>query len=211
MDQNKLLGLVAPCILGNYTHPLQTLEICEAVKDIEGDFCECGVAYGGMSALMANFIVENKLDKTLFMADSFEGIPYPTENDDIFPDGLDLPKTGELKSSGISASSLLDVLSRFKYWNIPFNYLNVYEGWLENTIELLERDINRLAFLRIDVDLYRPTKLCLDYLGPKVSKGGIILVHDLMPGCDKAVNEYIEKTGLTIEMQPDIGGYLLRV
>ena len=211
MREEDLISMVRPQVLGNYSHPIQTLDICRAVQHLEGDFCECGVAYGAISALMANFIKENNLNKFMFMADSFQGIPYPTENDDMFPNGLPLPKTGELKSSGVSVSPLGDVLNRFSSWKVSTDNIKIFEGWLENTIDDLTKSIDKLSFLRIDVDLYRPTKLCLDYLGPKVVKGGVILIHDLMPGCYKAVNEYIADKGLVIQEQPDYGGILLQI
>lgn len=197
MNEKELIERVRNCVLGNLSHPTQTLDICREVKDIEGDFCECGVAFGGMSALMANFIYENNLNKKLHMVDSFEGIPYPTKNDLNFPENLPLPKSGELKSSGISSSSVEDVSKRFFFWGISFDKVFMHKGWIENIIEEVASKIDKLSFLRIDVDLYRPTKLCLEILGPKVSKGGYILMHDPMPGCLKAVEEYVGVTNTT--------------
>jgi len=201
-----MINLVGSTVLGNRTHPQQTVDICKKVKDIEGDFCECGVAYGSMSALMANFITENKLDKFMHMADSFEGIPYPTEFDgDVFPDNLKLPKTGELKSSGVSVSSVHNVMSNFGAWGIDLTIIKLYIGWIEESIDTMVANIDKLAFLRIDVDLYRPTMLSLTKLGPKVSKGGIILVHDNLPGCIKAISDYTDFSKVTT--QPDDGGF----
>lgn len=204
MKEEELIEVVRSQLLGNKSHPKQTLDLCRQVKGVEGDFCECGVAYGSMSALMANFITENNLNKKLFMVDSFQGIPYPTEDDDHFPGGLDLPKTGELKSSGISSSSLQEVLERFKQWKIDLNVIQIFEGWIEETIDKISSTIEKLSFLRVDVDLYRPTKICLERLGSKVSKGGIIMVHDNMPGCIKAVSEYTDINKVIIN--PDDGG-----
>jgi O-methyltransferase/8-demethyl-8-(2,3-dimethoxy-alpha-L-rhamnosyl)tetracenomycin-C 4'-O-methyltransferase len=210
MKENDLIPMVQAQLLGNLSHPKQTLDICREVQNIEGDFCECGVAYGAMSALMTNFIIENNLNKTMYMADSFQGIPYPTEKDTEFPNGLDLPKTGELKSSGVSVSPLADVINRFQSWKISMDKVKIYEGWLEETLPNMVNQIDKLAFLRIDVDLYRPTSLCLKYLGPKVSKGGIILIHDSLPGCIKAIEEYT-KNSYDIYKQPDDGGFFWRV
>ena len=51
-------------------------------------------------------------------------------------------------------------------------------------------DIGPIAALRLDGDLYASTKVCVDVLVPKVSKGGWVIVDDYhLSGCRQAVTE----------------------
>jgi hypothetical protein len=48
----------------------------------------------------------------------------------------------------------------------------------------------QIAVLRLDGDLYRSTKVCMDYLYPLVSQGGYVIVDDFdLSGCKKAILE----------------------
>jgi len=55
---------------------------------LEGDVCEFGVAQGATSALIANEIRET--NKKLWLFDSFEGLPRPTEQDILIDDIFNL-------------------------------------------------------------------------------------------------------------------------
>ena len=59
----------------------------------------------------------------------------------------------------------------------------------------------RISLLHIDVDLYKPTKICLDYFFPKVVKGGIVILDDYgaFPGANKAIEDYFVKSNYKIE------------
>ena len=59
-----------------------------ATKDIEGDVCEFGVVQGMTSKLIANEIKESS--KNLHLFDSFEGLPEPTEKDQLKDDIFNL-------------------------------------------------------------------------------------------------------------------------
>src|SRR5450755_2563393 len=48
---------------------------------LPGDVCEFGIAQGATSALLANEIRDT--DKLLWLFDSFEGLPTPTEKDSL--------------------------------------------------------------------------------------------------------------------------------
>jgi hypothetical protein len=51
-------------------------------------------------------------------------------------------------------------------------------------------DVQQIAVLRLDGDLYRSTKVCMDYLYPLVSQGGYVIVDDFdLSGCKKAILE----------------------
>jgi len=91
------------------------------------------------------------------------------------------------------------------------NY-EVVVGWVQNTLP--RNNINKLAFLRLDLDLYVPTKIALAELHHKVINGGYVFVHDYatLPGCKQAVDEFLDKNK-TIKptVDAEAGGILWRV
>jgi O-methyltransferase len=82
------------------TSPERIVSLCEAAKyvqanNIEGDVVECGVWKGGsMMAVAETFLKSGDTSKNLYLFDTFEGMPLPTDND------VDL--------AGVTAESLLD-------------------------------------------------------------------------------------------------------
>src|SRR5947209_7386114 len=53
-------------------------------NDIPGDIVECGCALGGSAALMALTLRQLGVSRTLWLFDTFEGLPAPTSDDPDF-------------------------------------------------------------------------------------------------------------------------------
>jgi O-methyltransferase len=150
-------------------------------ENIEGCFVECGVAAGNNLAAMC------LAGRKGIGFDSFEGIPWAGEHDDIQP-GMDskTENTG-LSSSRISSHSLDDVQANTKLWGIT-NY-ELVKGWFQDTIP--EYETGPISVLRLDGDLYESTLVPLLYLYPKLSIGGILIIDDWnLSGCQKAFFDY---------------------
>jgi O-methyltransferase len=168
---------------------------------VPGDFVECGVFGGAQCAAMAQAIAEHEqrehlwrgpfgqdinwgLARHVHLFDSFEGIPAAGEHD-----------TNWTHPPGQSACSIEAVKSMMKQWGIPEELLVYHPGWFRESLygsALL--GLERIAVLRLDCDLYESTKLCLEVLYPLVSPGGWIIVDDFaLPGCRKAVDEFLQR------------------
>jgi O-methyltransferase len=193
-DYKFIISRVSSRVLGDIAHMYETAEITEEACQLEGDMCECGCYNGGMSSIMGYVCrIKNKNIK-IHLYDSFEGIPYPTKEDlDIpgHPEGV--TRTGELKSTGVSVANFETLNLMLGASGYPRENFIVNKGWVQHTIPETLYNIEKLSFLRIDVDLYVPTKLSLDLLYDKVVSGGYVLVHDMIPGCEQAVREFILK------------------
>lgn len=153
-------------------------------ENIEGDFVECGVAAGNNLAAMC------AAGRHGFGFDSFEGIPWAGENDDIQP-GMD-HKTNNvgLISSGISSHSFENVESDMKKWGIE-NY-TLIKGWFQHTVPLFGQ--RPISVLRLDGDLYESTLIPLEYLYSMLSVGGILILDDWnLAGCRKAFDYYFDQ------------------
>ena len=58
----------------------------------------------------------------------------------------------------------------------------------------------------MDADLYMPTKAGLEFFFPRMSKGGIILIHDYnsdWPGLMRAVDEFVSANEVSLLPVPD--------
>jgi O-methyltransferase len=186
-------------------------------NNIPGDFVECGVALGAQVAAMALAGQMSDAPRVIHLLDSFEGIPLAGPNDDQQPGIGTITHNTHVEdpnvllvSSGVAAWSLDDVKTYMQYWQVDQTYLKYHVGWFQNVLPTVAPTIDQIAFLRLDGDLYESTKVCLEYLYPKVVKGGFVVIDDYssLTGCRKAVDEYIAKHNLdvTIELVPQGGG-----
>lgn len=184
-------------------------------QNIPGDFVECGVAAGAQIGAMAYARQLFRVERTLHLFDSFEGIPLAGPNDDSQP-GIEGPITHNtnvenlddlLISSGISVSSVEAVKHHMRLWGIDQRYLVYHKGWFQHVLPTIAPQINKIALLRLDGDLYESTKVCLEYLYPKVALGGFVIIDDYaLKGCRNAVHEYLDKHGLHPVIIPIEGG-----
>lgn len=164
---------------------------------IKGDLVECGVAAGSQIGAMQEALIDLKEDRIIWGFDSFEGIPYATDDDDSQPEigEIDKTKLGLLETTGVSSHSIGNVLSNFKLWKLPTDNLKLVKGWFQDTVKPTSKQIKKIALLRLDGDLYESTKIPLQYLLSKVSKGGVVIIDDWqLGGCRKAVLEFIDNT-----------------
>ena len=174
-----------------------TYEAAMQVANVEGVFIECGVAAGSQLAMLTCASIDSGTNKKVYGFDSYEGIPFATIEDDQQP-GIgdkDLTKLGLMETTGISSHSLDNVKDNFKTFKVPTDNVEFVVGWFQDTVHTKAKEIDKIALLRLDGDLYTSTKVCLKHLYKKVSKGGMVIIDDWqLPGCRKAVLEFMPKT-----------------
>ena len=191
-------------------------------NNIPGDFVECGVAGGAQVAAMGYARQILRADIIVHLFDSFEGIPLAGPNDNVQPGvgpikhSVNVQKLDSLLVSSnniypelgnASKYSVEQVKNHMKTFGIENNYLVYHKGWFQNTLPTDASKIDKISLLRLDGDLYESTKVCLEYLYPKISKGGYIIIDDYaLSGCRKAVDEYLNKHNLTPKIIPILGG-----
>ena len=160
------------------------LDELEQCLDLPGDIVEFGCYEGDTSILLADAIRENP-DKWLYLYDSFEGLPNKTAEDNS-ADGWRF-KPGELKASPDT------VRHKFKKYALPEPVIT--KGWFN---ELTDSDLpGEIAFALLDGDFYESIKTSFTLVAPRMTSGGIIVVHDYrnaeLPGAGLAVNEFLEQ------------------
>lgn len=174
-------------------------------KGVEGNFVELGVAKGGCAALMASvaFSCNDCVERQMWLFDSFEGLPDPTE-EDFCPTRFSA--TGD-HLRPLSKGSCLGTLHEvqdlfFNKYDFPRDKVFFVKGWFQDTLPTKGKDVGRIAILRIDGDWYASTKCCLEYLYDHVVEGGAVIIDDYQScfGCKKAVDEFTANRNLNVKI-----------
>lgn len=158
---------------------------------IPGDLIEAGCWRGGSSILMRGVLkAYGVTDRTVFAADSFEGLPKP--DPERFP--------ADARDTGYQAEELKvpvqQVRNNFELYKLFDERVQLVEGWFSETLPKL-RD-RRWALIRLDGDLYESTMDGLVNLYPQVSPGGIVIIDDYgWVNCREAVEAYREEHSIT--------------
>jgi O-methyltransferase len=190
------------------TSPERIFSLCEAVKyiqqnNIEGDFVECGVWKGGsMMAVAETLLQGGNSSRDLYLFDTFEGMSPPTENDvdiaGIKAESL-LDRSSKEMAESVWCRATLDIVKQaLAKTGYPNERIHFIKGMVEQTIPSYVPD--KIALLRLDTDWYESTKHEMEYLFPRLVKGGVLIIDDYghWQGARKAVDEYLEKNDVKI-------------
>ena len=167
---------------------LNNLQSCiESVlqNNVPGDFIETGVWRGGAVIFMRAMLkVHGDTGRTVWVADSFQGVPKPAP--ELYPqDAGDQHWTHDSL-----AVSLPEVKANFARYGLLDEQVWFLPGWFRDTLP--DAPIGELAILRLDGDIYESTAEALQYLYPKLSIGGYTIVDDYgaVRTCKAAVDDY---------------------
>ena len=175
-------------------------------NDIPGSIVECGVWRGGSKVAIARTLRNlHQEERNLYLYDTFEGIPQPTQYDKSI-DGCNALekfhhlKTGDDRSKWCSAS-LEEVQRNMELTGYDREKVHYLKGKVEETIP--GHCPERIALLRLDTDWYTSTKHELTHLFPLLSTGGVLIIDDYghWEGCKKAVDEYFEAQNVNMLLQ----------
>jgi len=149
---------------------------------VPGRLVEVGAFRGGSAHFIASaFATISGGDVPFDVFDTFEGHPAAALSD----------QDTDHKAGQFSGTSYEDV----KAYLSPFAQTTVHKGDILEALPHLPEASYRLA--HIDTDLYLPTRACLEYFGPRLSPGGVVVLDDYTsghcPGVRAAVIEYLER------------------
>lgn len=168
---------------------------------IDGDMVESGVAAGGSVMAMAVTLLDiGDRDRHLWLYDTFEGMPEPTDHDvgRFNSPAMKLYKKRHDQEGGWIRFSVEEVKKNVLSTGYPEANFHFVQGKVEQS---LQRTVpERIALLRLDTDWYESTKAEMDALFPLVAPGGLILLDDYYRwmGSRKAVDDYISQNDIRI-------------
>lgn len=167
-------------------------------RALPGDFVEMGVARGGTAAILAGSILTTP-ERRLWLYDSFEGLPEPSDLDGKKADAYAGGRTsGELRSIGMCVGSREEVEALLlDQVGFPPSRLSVVPGWFQHTAFSTRPD--QIALLHLDGDWYESIRVCLTALYDRVTPGGWVVLDDyfVWPGCKLATDEFLTSRGLS--------------
>jgi O-methyltransferase len=181
---------------------LDNLQFCiENVinDDIPGDFIETGVWRGGACIFMRAILkAYGDNTRTVWLADSFAGLPQPNAADYPADEG------DSFYTHDVLAVSRDQVEDNFRRYDLLDDQVKFLVGWFKDTLPTAP--LSRLAVLRLDGDLYESTIQALNALYDKLSPGGYVIVDDYqLATCAKAIHDFRKARGINDEIH-DIDG-----
>jgi O-methyltransferase len=145
--------------------------LARAQCELDGAMAELGV-YQGSSA---QIICEAKQQRTLYLFDTFSGLPEPARSE------TRMLRRGQFSARLAAVRDLLRGYSnvRFCPGTFPESARGVYG--------------ERFSLVHLDADLYASTRAGLEFFYPRMVPGGIIIAHDYstLPGVMKAFAEFL--------------------
>ena len=167
---------------------LDDLQACveSVVRDgVEGDLIEAGAWRGGASILMrATLGALGDTDRTVWVADSFQGFPVDQAGEHI-----------DLSTYDFLAVPLEEVRANFARFGCEHG-VRFVPGFFEDTLPPLAD--GRWAIVRLDGDTYEATMTTLDSLYPGLAPGGYVVIDDYgaLEECRRAVDDFRTRHGI---------------
>jgi len=183
-----------------------------ADNNVKGDVIECGVAAAGNFASMILGYLDspNKTRKIFWGFDSFQGIQLAGKKDTVqagigaITHDVNVPVDELLVSSGITVHPKQQVLNNLMNWNVLSSQnhdVKLVEGWVQKSMtkEVVD-SIESISILRLDMDIYEPTKFVLEKLYPKMTNGSVLIIDDwALDGARLACEEYFKENKIKLE------------
>ena len=141
----------------------------------EGDLIEIGVYMGATAKKMA----KRYPDRNIYACDTFEGFVEDARPED---------SNAKYKKGDLGEATIEKVRENTK----QYPNIKLIKGEFPYSANELKN--KKFAFAHLDVDVYRATKESLEFLLPRMTEGGKIIVHDYPAhdGVRRAVDELVE-------------------
>lgn len=174
-------------------------------NNIPGDLVECGVWKGGSCMLIAKALnLFGDSDRKIYLYDTYEGMPEPTEEDVISWNGRSVlekweeDKSGTKDNFGSWAVGLEEVKVNVLGTGYPENKFVFVPGDVAHTLKDIKPD--KISLLRLDTDWYASTVEELETLYPLLVEKGVLIIDDYghFDGARKAVDEYFEDSPILL-------------
>lgn len=170
---------------------LLLLNIARVLKDdIPGDFAEIGVYKGNTARILAE--AARASGRRLFLFDTFSGF-----------DAAD--QAGSENPSRSFTDTSLEAVRRF----VGAEAVTYVVGRFPDSLAQIAMP-ERFALVHLDCDLYQPTLAGLSCFYPRLSSGGLLILHDYSSGhwsgCAKAIDGFMTGKPERPVLLPDKSG-----
>jgi len=168
------------------------------VSKIPGSMAELGVHHGWSARLIHHYCPE----RSFYLLDTFKGFAAADLKTESVRVGFNTAPAFDDTSIELVRKIIGPVSAALQF--VP--------GWFpDSATDALRAD--RFAFVHIDADLEAPILAGLEFFWPRLSDGGIVVVHDYnaWPGARVTVDQFRKRTHLIATPMPDkCGSIVLR-
>jgi O-methyltransferase len=160
-------------------------------RHLSGAIVECGVWNGGSAAMAAAASADAgnpSGQRTMWLFDSFEGLPPPSDKDNMAEQNAYF--------KGWCKGDVGMVKRAFNELGLSLDQVNIVQGWFDQTLPTAP--MSDIALLHIDADWYDSVKLVLDTFYEHVTPGGYVMLDDYgyWQGCNRAVVDFFLERGI---------------
>jgi hypothetical protein len=179
------------CDITRISKILAAYELYKMVCDLPGHVVECGVFKGSSLSRFAMFrsLFGNVYSRKIIAFDIFDKFPEAKFQEDIRAREKFVQEAGE---QSISVEQMREVLDRRGIGQnvelVPGDITLTVPDYIKNKPEL------KISLLNLDTDIREPAVTILEYLFPRIVRGGILILDDYgtWPGETNAVDEYFK-------------------
>ncbi len=168
-------------------------------ENVKGDFAELGVFQGHSAAVMAE--LTRQTGRQLYLFDTFMGF----DARDIVGDDAKF-QVGGFGDKSITEEAFLNAVK--DQVGREHTHCHYVKGYFPESVEAVHKK-SRFAAVSLDCDLYKPMKAGLEFFYPRLSKGGIFIIHDYNSDtlkCKRAVDEFCRAKREHLIVAPDRHG-----
>jgi hypothetical protein len=138
---------------------------------LPGDFVECGVNAGFVSSAIMQRLDWAKIGKRFYLIDTFNGPLLAQYSPAEIQEGR-----GRLAQEALAKGAYVTDLERVRANYAEWSNVEIVRGAVPEALAPL--DIQRVAFLHIDMNCAWPERAALEYFWPRLVPGGMVLFDD---------------------------------
>jgi hypothetical protein len=182
-------------------------QLYKKIVNVPGVICEFGVQWGTTLTQLINLrsIYEPfNHSRIVYGFDTFEGFPSVHEKDGV---GYNVGDLATLDNYEEILNSILEAIEAFP----PMSHLRKFELIKGNVIETIDQWLKDnphaiISMAILDMDLYEPTKIVLEKIKHRFTKGTVIAFDELncktFPGETVALDEVLGLNNLRLQRSP---------
>jgi len=171
------------------------------VKDLDGDFIECGVNTGAYSRAVIEYTDFKATNKTFYLLDTFEGMPEHLVKEEE-------KKAGVNEYLGDHYKNVYDqVVETFRLFNVK-----IIKGVVPDSLQ--QCAAQKIAYLSIDMNNAAPEIAAAEFFWDKLVKGAVMILDDygfpMHIFQKRAFDEFALKKGVQILSLPTGQGIIFK-
>ena len=176
--------------------------LADHVKNLEGDFVECGVDTGAYSRAVVEYIGFKNLNKKFYLMDTYEGLVAGLVTEEELEAGI-----SQYMDNYKSKNLYERVKDTFKEFNVE-----VIKGIIPGTLPLCKAE--KICYLSIDMNCVAPEIAAAEYFWDKIVPGGAVILDDYgFPAHilqKKAFDEFAREKNISILSLPTGQGIIVK-